>query len=720
MPLYKRKPFALVERPKDLEPHELVFQVRFTKEIFRDYGEYLNRINLYRQRVWTCKVTAKTNLTYEEALVSEKRATEKVQQFPKELVAPVLRDVQFSMLTLKDLVNKIATKLQENVSEGTELYGKRNSRVYPCKIIKVIVEEADKTQYEVVWLDNDKKITGNAVVNGEDLVRKKLPFTRDVLKSFIRESTYRSVPWVLHDKLARKHGISIDPPEELRSKFSFQDGRVVSNRKRSRNEEDRQNTGERNKEELRKCKRKKLGKEKSEGLIYEENAEKEDNRTDEPIKYPIDDLLVQPAVDDPVFTERPSLSRGFNVPMNCVGDLLMVWDFCSSFSSLLHLWPFSLADFENALCHKDSNLVLIVETHSAVLRMLIKDNRNYTTTIEKKKRKPKITLVTWTEYLCDFLEMVDVAELSTYVSTIRRGDYGLLDVNAKLGIVRDQEKGGSIGGRKKKREDKERLKAESDSKEITKGHNVESAGSSLNALVNGNHSRENGDIADKWKQVDTTEKRYGKQQKMEAKAAVENTKDSARKGAQKMTTDDRMGAKQKRSKEQRKEYIEREMEKRFIRTNSLGKDRYYNRYWFFKRDGRIFVESSDSAEWGYYDTKEELGLYGLTEPKKVSERALKKQLDKYYDRICSALLCNVLLACMGAPDDKSVQDHGGSKADNTMQMGLGLKLHKRSKEVAREIAMDEAVLRRSTRVRAPPRDSPAVAFLRYVNKWKED
>lgn len=711
MPLFKRKPFALVERPKDLEPHELVFQVRFTKEIFRDYGEYLSRINLYRQRVWTCKVTAKTNLTYEEALVSEKRATEKVQQFPKELVAPVLRDVQFSMLTLKDLVNKIATKLQENVSEGTELYGKRNSRVYPCKIIKVIVEEADKTQYEVVWLDNDKKITGNAVVNGEDLVRKKLPFTRDVLKSFIRESTYRSVPWVLHDKLARKHGISIDPPEELRSKFSFQDGRVVSNRKRSRNEEDRQNTGERNKEELRKCKRKKLRKEKSEGLISEENAEKEDNRTDEPIKYPIDDLLVQPAVDDPVFTERPSLSRDFNVPMNCVGDLLMVWDFCSSFSSLLHLWPFSLEDFENALCHKDSNLVLIVETHSAVLRMLIKDNRNYTTTIQKKKRKPKITLVTWTEYLCDFLEMVDVAELSTYVSTIKRGHYGLLDVNAKLGILRElvaqalttdfvrekldeyieqqqvlaaKRREEALEEGRKKREDKERLKAESDSKEITKGRNVESAGSSLNALVNGNHCRENGDIADKWKQVDTTEKRYGKQQKMEAKAAVENTKDSARKGAQKMTTDDRMGAKPKRSKEQRKEYIEREMEKRFIRTNSLGKDRYYNRYWFFKRDGRIFVESSDSAEWGYYNTKEELDVFmGSLNRKGERERALKKQLDKYYDRIC-------------------------------------LKLHKRSKEVAREIAMDEAVLRRSTRVRAPPRDNPAVAFLRYVNKWKED
>jgi hypothetical protein len=37
MPLLKRKPFSLAEPPKDLEPHELVYQVRFTKEIFQDY-----------------------------------------------------------------------------------------------------------------------------------------------------------------------------------------------------------------------------------------------------------------------------------------------------------------------------------------------------------------------------------------------------------------------------------------------------------------------------------------------------------------------------------------------------------------------------------------------------------------------------------------------------------------------------------------------------------
>lgn len=59
-------------------------------------SDYLNRLNQYRKRVWTCKVTGKTGLTYEQALVSEKLATEKVQQIPEELMAPALRIIQYS------------------------------------------------------------------------------------------------------------------------------------------------------------------------------------------------------------------------------------------------------------------------------------------------------------------------------------------------------------------------------------------------------------------------------------------------------------------------------------------------------------------------------------------------------------------------------------------------------------------------------------------------
>ncbi|KAL0449903.1 UNVERIFIED_CONTAM: DDT domain-containing protein DDB [Sesamum latifolium] len=236
MPLYKRKPFALVEKPEDLKPQELIFQIRFTKEIFRSYNEYLKRINLYRKRVWTCKATGKGNLTYEEALESEDKASKRIQNIPTQYIAPVLRDVQFSMLNLKDLVNSIAAKLQGPFSEGAELYGRKDGRLHLCKIIKVI-EDANNRQYEIAWLDSDHKRSGKALVNGDELTGKNLPFSKRVLKSFIKDSTYRSIPWVLHDNLAKKHGISTAPPEELKIKVSMQNGIVVCNRKRKKTEE---------------------------------------------------------------------------------------------------------------------------------------------------------------------------------------------------------------------------------------------------------------------------------------------------------------------------------------------------------------------------------------------------------------------------------------------------------------------------------------------------
>lgn len=49
----------------------------------------------------------------------------------------------------------------------------------------------------------------------------------------------------------------------------------------------------------------------------------------------------------------------------------------------------------------------------------------------------QITLVTWTEYLSDFLELVGVAELSNHIGTIKRGHYGLLDAQVKLAILRE-------------------------------------------------------------------------------------------------------------------------------------------------------------------------------------------------------------------------------------------------------------------------------------------
>lgn len=108
---------------------------------------------------------------------------------------------------------------------------------------------------------------------------------------------------------------------------------------------------------------------------------------EESIKYPIDDLLVKPSPDDPVFSSRPSPSRDFNVPIYCVGDLLMVWDFFMSFGKLLRLSPYSLKDFENAISHKESNVVLLVESHVVLLLVLIKGDDEYSAAVLEKIQK---------------------------------------------------------------------------------------------------------------------------------------------------------------------------------------------------------------------------------------------------------------------------------------------------------------------------------------------
>uniref|UniRef100_A0A2P2IRA4 DDT domain-containing protein DDB_G0282237 isoform X2 n=2 Tax=Rhizophora mucronata TaxID=61149 RepID=A0A2P2IRA4_RHIMU len=227
-----------------------------------------------------------------------------------------------------------------------------------------------------------------AVVNRSALLWKKLPFSRRIFKSFIRKSTYRSAPWVIHDKLAQKHGISNDLPQVLKGKVTIQNGLVVCNKKR-KNVEGNKNTGD--VEESGKCRKKKVeGEDVGAENMEKSNGRENEQPKEEPIKYPIDDLLVQPGADDPVFAARPSPTRDFKVQMECFGDLLMVWDFCSSFGRLLHLWPFSLENFENAICHKDSNLILIVETHSALLRLLLKDKREYLWAVQNRSRKLKV------------------------------------------------------------------------------------------------------------------------------------------------------------------------------------------------------------------------------------------------------------------------------------------------------------------------------------------
>ncbi|CAM0945664.1 unnamed protein product [Alopecurus aequalis] len=622
MPLFKKKPFSLLEPPKDLDPEEKVFQIRFTKEIFLDYQEYVKRLNLYRQRVWTCKVSGKSNLTVEEALVSEHQAMEKAQNLPTELMVHVLRMTQYSTLGSVELVNKIYASLQEDVFEGIELHAKKDGSEAPCKILKIL-DSGDTKLYEVGWIrpDKTKAVVNTSVVQATDLVRRRAPVSRNTLKLLIRDATSNSKPWIIHEHLAKKYGIPMEPPSDIMCGEGLQ--------KKGRKRHDDATTKDARKK-----------------------SKKDEEHASVPIKYPIDDLLISPAADGPALLKRPPLVTDFGIPRHSVGDLLMVWDFCLSFGRVLSLYPFSLADLENAICHKENN-VLIVEIHSALFYLLIEDEADYFTAVQTK-RMSKLSLETWAEYLRVFLEMTKSEELSSNIGTVRRGYYGLIDADIKLKILRElvEEAIATDAIREKLSERVDQQQAlVATRREIARKEKEEK---------NKNVKNENNDVVQDGNEC-VDEQGKGKEES-------DNRNVSASKTERKLHL---------------VRHLETEREKLSIRASPLGKDRHYNRYWFFKREGRLFVESVDSKEWGYYSTKEELDvLMGSLNVKGIRERALKLQLDKFYNSISNAL-------------------------------------EKRLKEITHKTSLDEAVLRRSTRVRAQPRDSPSMAFLKYVNKWNE-
>lgn len=668
MPLLKKRPLPIAEPPADLRPDERVWQVRFTKEIFRSYPEYLERMNLFRQRVWSCRITGKKNLTYEEALISEEQINKKLLEFPQMYTAYVLQMVQFSMLKLNDLVTMIADNLSETFMQGEELLGSLDNSYRPCKILKVLSSKGGAS-YKVGWLNEKGEVTTTSVLDASKLTRKKFPFSRSLLKLFIKESTFQDTPWVIHDKLAKKYGITTKCPKELRAG------------------------------------------------VPEEMVE---------IEYPIEDLMVKSSPEDPAFTTRPLPSDKFHIPSENIGNLLLVWDFLSCFSKLLRLSPFSVDEFESAIAYEGAS-DLINEAHFCLLTLLINDHGEYYNLIQETKREEVITLKDWSEYLCDFLELENETKFANHSMMIRKGYYSMLGVDVKLeillelvhaaistGAVRERldfcfEQQQDLVARKKeedleearKRREEKRLKAteggghESQQDSDLKGDDHEShqetnlKGLDQSTCDSMNTSKLAEDDKNRTSKLDVLKsRRISMKKNLEEKTALELEKEASRLEELKRLREEHKAksevARLKKLKEERLIQFEREIEKVQILTVSLGKDRDHNIYWFFHRDGRLFVESADHRAWGYYSSKEEVDmLMGSLNPKGVRELSLWTQLEKSYSKICTAL-------------------------------------QKRSKELTQRVDVeDTSVLRRSVRVSALPKDENKVpSFLRYVNKLR--
>ncbi|XP_078089879.1 bromodomain adjacent to zinc finger domain protein 1A [Mustelus asterias] len=140
MPLLHRKPFVRQKPPADLKPDEEVFYCRMTIEIFRNYDDFFERTILCNSLVWSCAITGKPGLTYQEALESENKARQNLQNFPEPLVVPILYLTTLACCSrLHELCDDLYTYTKDRyfageIVEVTNISGLKQT----CKIVEVM------------------------------------------------------------------------------------------------------------------------------------------------------------------------------------------------------------------------------------------------------------------------------------------------------------------------------------------------------------------------------------------------------------------------------------------------------------------------------------------------------------------------------------------------------------------------------------------------------
>lgn len=113
MPLLHRLPFVPNEVPENIKPTDSVFYCEPTGEIFEKYEEFFERRVLLDTEVWSCSVTGKSNLTYDEAVESEEE-TRKALNKVDPIIAKVILHL-FRKATGRVGIKNLAIEIHDSI-----------------------------------------------------------------------------------------------------------------------------------------------------------------------------------------------------------------------------------------------------------------------------------------------------------------------------------------------------------------------------------------------------------------------------------------------------------------------------------------------------------------------------------------------------------------------------------------------------------------------------
>ncbi|XP_077296787.1 ATP-dependent chromatin assembly factor large subunit isoform X2 [Arctopsyche grandis] len=222
MPLLRRRPFARNRACERLPDHQEVFHCEITDEIFQDYEEYCERIILVNSMVWSCEMTGTPNLTYAEALDSEKKARKSLRDFPMELRVPVLylasrtRRCAFARMA-EDIYNFVRDRYFVGETIEACVDGELWSEAHVLSVIapKLInhSNNASSYTYEVEQFDDDETDApqGNISILSNDRIRRgRGVFTRVKIQFYLKQFVEQGSSGIIQvkDIIVNKYNIS--------------------------------------------------------------------------------------------------------------------------------------------------------------------------------------------------------------------------------------------------------------------------------------------------------------------------------------------------------------------------------------------------------------------------------------------------------------------------------------------------------------------------------
>ncbi|KAI1106906.1 ATP-utilizing chromatin assembly and remodelling N-terminal-domain-containing protein [Jackrogersella minutella] len=448
MVLFKRKPVQFLQTPPVDDESVEVWYITQTGEVFVTYEEYLNRMDFYNQPRFICQITGHSGLTFFEALKSEHNGAQEVEQaFPEALKAPVLRRVQFQTISRIDtLVDMIYDEFKSDYYPGEVVMiqsatGERIAGTVRDKArlgSKVLPDGTLTQPFSRYSISIDGRPDQEASVDGGQIYRDRKIFTKSVLRSFIKKTVTREAwtgaPWLVKHDVAAQYHIDTRVPPHLRY-----DSKVLERKQHQAQKKASQGTnglqdmngmatfqsfGPARLPELKPApKSHKATKAHQNQLPHQDHnahtdssmflaqnhgmlppvtgnpfhfpfrqnmppppliASPEPPPPPPPIKYPIEDLqleprddLVRPALkfmcNDPPEGVVDNGARNDKISMKSIGPLLETWDTLNVFCEVYKLDSFTFDDFVEAMeiTTEEIPCQLFTEIHCALLKQMV-------------------------------------------------------------------------------------------------------------------------------------------------------------------------------------------------------------------------------------------------------------------------------------------------------------------------------------------------------------